>query len=91
MEGAGNRFPFPKAAAASSRCMGAKSYRGMIPMRIGFDDDPDGRPSVLSFCMGGVSVVLMLLIANELCRLLVVIPQAVVLSRGAEHFGLVTN
>ncbi|MDR6636339.1 hypothetical protein J2X72_005155 [Phyllobacterium sp. 1468] len=32
-------------------------------MRIDFDDDPDGRPSVLSLCIGGVLVVLMLFLA----------------------------
>ena len=34
-------------------------------MRIDFDDDPDGRPSVLSLCIGGILVVLMLLIATS--------------------------
>ncbi len=32
-------------------------------MRIDIDDDPDGRPSVLSFCIGGVLVVLILFFA----------------------------
>jgi hypothetical protein len=33
-------------------------------MQMDFDDDPEGRPSVLSFCIGGILVVLMLLIAT---------------------------
>ena len=32
-------------------------------MRIEFDDDPDGRPSVLSFCIGGILSVLILFLA----------------------------
>ncbi|WP_457302164.1 hypothetical protein [Phyllobacterium sp. P5_D12] len=32
-------------------------------MRMDFDDDPEGRPSVLSFCIGGILSVLMLLLA----------------------------
>jgi hypothetical protein len=32
-------------------------------MQIDFDDDPNGRPSALSFCIGGILSVLMLLLA----------------------------
>jgi hypothetical protein len=32
-------------------------------MRIDFDDDRDGRPMILSFCIGGVLIVLLLLLA----------------------------
>ena len=31
-------------------------------MRMDFDDDPEGRPGALSFCIGGILSVLMLLL-----------------------------
>ena len=31
-------------------------------MHMDFDDDPDGRPSVLSFCIGGIFLVFILLL-----------------------------
>jgi hypothetical protein len=41
--------------------MKGRSYAENDAMRIEFDDDPDGRPSMLSFCIGGILSVLMLL------------------------------